>query len=166
MTRYLLAAVLSGLCASAALAQVKKIHVLIIDGQNNHNWRAMTPPMKADLERSGRFTVDVATTPAPKADRSAWDSFRPDFSKYDVVLSNYNGEPWPAAVQKALEDYVAAGGGLAIIHAANNAFPDWPAFNEMIGLGWRGPGFGGCVLRSRHQIFDRARRTGGFRVSA
>ncbi len=59
-----------------------------------------------------------------------------------MVLSNYNGEPWPAEVRKALEDYVAKGGGLAIIHAANNAFPDWPAFNEMIGLGWRGPGFG------------------------
>jgi uncharacterized protein len=128
--------------AGHALAEDKKIHVLIVDGQNNHNWRAMTPPMKADLERSGRFTVDVATTPAPKAARSAWDSFRPDFSKYDVVLSNYNGEPWPAAVQKALEDYVAGGGGLAIIHAANNAFPEWPAFNEMIGLGWRGPDFG------------------------
>src|SRR5271169_7105093 len=69
-----------------------KIRVLIVDGQNNHNWRAMTPPMKADLERSGRFTVDVTTTPGPKAPRSDWDAFRPDFSKYDVVLSNYNGE--------------------------------------------------------------------------
>ena len=40
----------------------EKVRVLIIDGQNNHNWRAMTPPMKAELERSGRFTVDVVTT--------------------------------------------------------------------------------------------------------
>ena len=78
------------------LAASGKVRVLIVDGQNNHNWRAMTPPMKADLERSGRFTVDVATTPRPKAPQSAWDAFRPDFSKYDVVLSNYNGEPWPA----------------------------------------------------------------------
>jgi hypothetical protein len=119
-----------------------KIRVLIVDGQNNHNWRAMTPPMKADLERSGRFTVDVLTSPPPTAGRSDWDTFRPDFSKYDVVLSNYNGEPWPAAVQKALEDFVAGGGGLAIIHAANNPFPYWPAFNQMIGLGWRGADFG------------------------
>jgi type 1 glutamine amidotransferase len=125
-----------------ALGAEEKVRVLIVDGQNNHNWRIMTPPMKADLERSGRFTVDVATTPGPKADRSAWDAFRPDFSKYDVVLSNYNGEPWPPEVRKALEDYVAKGGGLAIIHAANNAFPDWPAYNQMIGLGWRNPGFG------------------------
>ncbi len=128
--------------AGQAQATEEKVRVLIVDGQNNHNWRIMTPPMKADLERSGRFTVDVATTPAPKAQRSDWDAFRPDFSKYDVVLSNYNGESWPPEVRKALEDYVAKGGGLAIIHAANNAFPDWPAFNQMIGLGWRNPGYG------------------------
>ena len=83
--------------------------MLIVDGQNNHNWRIMTPPMKADLERSGRFTVDVATTPGPKSQRSAWDAFRPDFSKYDVVLSNYNGESWPPEVRKSLEEYVANG---------------------------------------------------------
>ena len=125
-----------------ALGAEDKVRVLIIDGQNNHNWRVMTPPMKADLERSGRFIVDVVTTPGPKSPRSAWDAFRPAFSKYDVVLSNYNGESWPADVRKSLEDYVAKGGGLAIIHAANNAFEAWPAYNEMIGLGWRGPGFG------------------------
>jgi type 1 glutamine amidotransferase len=144
-------AVVAGLLAGLALGlnhaekvvgAEEKIRVLIVDGQNNHNWRAMTPPLKADLERSGRFTVDVATTPGPKSSAASWDAFRPDFSKYDVVLSNYNGEPWPPEVRKALEEYVAKGGGLAIIHAANNAFEDWPAFNEMIGLGWRGPQFG------------------------
>jgi type 1 glutamine amidotransferase len=120
----------------------EKVRVLIIDGQNNHTWQNMTPPMKADLERSGRFDVTVATTPPAKSPKEAWDSFRPDFRKYDVVLSNYNGEPWPAEVQKALEDYVAGGGGLAIIHAANNAFADWPEYNKMIGLGWRDAKFG------------------------
>ena len=54
-------------CSEHALAADEKLRVLIIDGQNNHNWRAMTPPMKADLEQSGRFTVEVATTPGPKA---------------------------------------------------------------------------------------------------
>lgn len=131
-----------GLAQPGNTLAAEKLRVLIIDGQNNHNWRAMTPPMRADLERSGRFTVDVVTTPAPKASGGAWDAFRPDFSKYDVVLSNYNGEPWPKDVQNSLEEYVSKGGGLAIIHAANNAFPDWPAFNKMIGLGWRDAKFG------------------------
>src|SRR5579859_150853 len=40
-----------------------RIRVVIIDGQNNHNWQATTPVMKKELEESGRFTVDVATSP-------------------------------------------------------------------------------------------------------
>jgi type 1 glutamine amidotransferase len=133
---------LGGIHGSFASAAEAKLRVLIVDGQNNHNWRGMTPPIKADLESSGRFTVDVVTTPVAKSPKSAWDSFHPDFAKYDVVLSNYNGEPWPAPVQKALEAYVAGGGGLSIIHAANNAFPEWTEFNKMIGLGWRGASYG------------------------
>jgi type 1 glutamine amidotransferase len=119
-----------------------KIRVLIIDGQNNHNWKAMTPPMTADLIKSGRFTVETATTPEKKAAKDAWNTFHPDFSRYDVVLSNYNGEPWPDAVQKELEAFVAGGGGLVVIHAANNAFEGWPEWNKMIGLGWRRNSFG------------------------
>lgn len=146
-----------GLAQPSHAMAAEKVRVLIIDGQNNHNWRAMTPLMKAELERSGRFTVDVVTAPGPKAALDLWDAFRPEFSKYDVVLSNYNGEAWPEEVRKALEGYVSKGGGLVIIHAANNAFPDWPAFNEMIGLGWRDPQFGdrltvddtGNVVRTR-----------------
>jgi lipid-A-disaccharide synthase-like uncharacterized protein len=34
------------------------------------------------------------------------------------------------------------GGGLVIYHAANNAFPQWEAWNKMIGLGWRDNKFG------------------------
>ena len=131
-----------GIGRTGPCGRAEKVRVLIIDGQNNHNWRAMTPPMKAELERSGRFTVDVVTTPGPKASDDLWKTFRPEFSKYDVVLSNYNGEMWPEEVRKSLEEYVSNGGGLAIIHAANNAFEEWPAFNRMIGLGWRSARFG------------------------
>ena len=34
------------------------------------------------------------------------------------------------------------GGGLVIVHAANNAFEKWPEWNKMIGLGWRDNKFG------------------------
>jgi hypothetical protein len=51
---------------------------------------------------------------------------------------NYDGPTWPADLRSQFEQYVAAGGGLVIVHAADNAFPDWPAYNEMIGIGgWR-----------------------------
>ena len=129
----------------------KKLKLLIIDGQNNHNWRSTTPVLTGFLKASGRFTVDVATSP-PRVRKATkekqaeieaqWDKFRPEFAKYDVILSNYNGELWPKPVQKALEKYISAGGGLVIVHAANNAFPQWAEWNKMIGLGWRGNGFG------------------------
>ncbi len=122
-----------------------KLKLLIIDGQNNHNWAAMTPPMKATLEKTGRFTVDVATTPPAKQPKEAWDKFRPQFAKYDVVLSNYNGESWPDDVNASLAKFVRDGGGLVIIHAANNAFGGWPEWNQMIGLGWRDNKFGDRV---------------------
>ena len=89
--------IIAGLGGPASAAD--KLRLLIIDGQNNHNWKEMTPPMKRSLEATGRFTVDVATTPDKNAPKDAWDSFRPEFSKYDVVLSNYNGQRWPERVE-------------------------------------------------------------------
>ena len=32
-------------------------------------------------------------------------------------------------------EYMRNGGGFVVIHAADNAFPDWPEYNEIIGLG-------------------------------
>lgn len=68
-----------------------------------------------------------------------WRRWTPKFSAYDVLVSNYTGDEWPEQVRNELVDYVKGGGGLVIFHAANNAFPDWPEFNEMIALGgWGG----------------------------
>lgn len=114
----------------------EKLKLLIVDGQNNHNWKGTTPVMQKYLADSGRFTVDVATSPAAKQDMSG---FRPKFKDYDVVLLNYNGDEWSSEAKQDLVDYVHGGGGLAVIHAANNSFPKWPEYNRMIGLGgWGG----------------------------
>ncbi len=72
--------------------------------------------------------------------------------RYDVVVLNFNGGHtdkgvhWPRELEKSLEDYVNRGGGLVVYHAANNSFPNWPAYNRMIGLGWRDKGFGPSVI--------------------
>lgn len=118
--------------AAAGLLTAQPIRVLIIDGQNNHNWIATTPVLKRQLEETGLFRVDVATTPPKGSDMS---SFQPDFSGYGVIVSNYNGDPWPAAVNTAFEKFVRGGGGFVSYHAADNAFPDWPEFNQMIAIG-------------------------------
>src|SRR5437016_6091218 len=70
-----------------------KIAVLILDGICNwpHDWPKMTAWYKSQLEKSGRFTVDVATTPRWTAPQAEWDAWRPDFKKYGAVLSVYNG---------------------------------------------------------------------------
>ena len=67
--------------------------------------------------------------------------FNADFGSFDLVLLNVGNETprWRAATETAFEDYMKNGGGLMVVHAANNAWGDWPAFNEMIGLGgWGG----------------------------
>jgi type 1 glutamine amidotransferase len=120
------------ICGFVASGQEKSIKALIVDGQNNHkNWPDTTKMMKKYLEDTRKFTVDVATTAAKGKD----PNFRPDFKKYDLVISNYNGEPWPDDTNTAFDAFVKGGGGFACIHAADNAFGEWPAYNEMIGLG-------------------------------
>jgi type 1 glutamine amidotransferase len=70
-------------------------------------------------------------------------AFPPNLAEFDVVLSNYNGPPWPAEFQTALEDRLKSGKvGLVIVHAANNSFGGWAEYNRMIGMGWRDNKFG------------------------
>ncbi|WP_372935210.1 ThuA domain-containing protein [Seonamhaeicola sp.] len=138
-----------------------KIKVLIVDGQNNHNvWPKSTIMIKQYLEETGLFQVDIARTKylynskrfsdwlelagveegvegKPKTD----PDFCPKFSQYDVVISNfgYNAAPWPEKTQKKFEKYIRKGGGFVSVHAADNSFPEWQAYNQMIGIGgWGG----------------------------
>lgn len=130
-------------CASAPPeenAAEPRVKVLIVDGVSNHNWRLNTALIRGVLEPTGLFDIAVSTSP-PRADSPGWDSWRPDFSAYDVVIQTYNdidgGPPWPGAVQQDFEEYVRNGGGVFVYHSGNNAFPDWEAYNRIIGLGWR-----------------------------
>ena len=128
-----------GLLCGASLQGAEKIKVLLIDGQNNHNWKQTTPVLVEALESSGAFDVTVSTTPPNKAPKKAWAKWNPEFSAYDVVVSNYNGQPWPEKVRKNFEKFVRGGGGFVSVHAADNSFPEWKAYNEMIGVGgWYG----------------------------
>ena len=140
---FLLTAVLGlALAAAGPALGADKISLLIIDGQNGHNWKATTPPIKEMLEKTGRFAVEVVTSPPKDAPKEDWDKFRPDFSKYAVVLTNYAGQPWPDEVRAAFEKYVRDGGGLVVYHFAVASFPEWEAYNKMIGIGWRDNKFG------------------------
>jgi type 1 glutamine amidotransferase len=118
-----------------------KIDVLIIDGFSNHDWGQTTAVIKSILEGSDLFNVAISTSPSEPGD-PAWQSWKPEFENYDVVIQNSNNINnkeirWPGEIEKKLESYVVSGGGLYVFHSANNAFADWEQYNLMIGLGWR-----------------------------
>jgi type 1 glutamine amidotransferase len=125
--------------AMAAPLCAAPIRVMLLDGESGgpyHDWRATTPVLKKQLEETGLFQVEVVTAPVSRGDFSA---FHPDFKKYQVVVSNLDSAEWPPELMTAFEQFVREGGGLVTVHAADNAFPKWSAYNEMIGIGgWRG----------------------------
>jgi len=134
----------SGLAGSAA----EPLKALIIEGQNNHAvWPKTTRMMKRYLEETTLFTVDVVT----HAPQGADPDFKPAFADYDVVISNlgHGAADWPAETQAAFEDYVRGGGGFVAVHAADNSFPAWEAYNRMIGLG----GWGGRNEKSGPYVY-------------
>jgi type 1 glutamine amidotransferase len=138
----LLTAVLGQGVVPPAAAAEAKIKVLVIGGQNNHDCAKSTPFLEKVLNRSDRFQATVANAPGPKALPAAWDQWQPRFRDYGCVVLDYNGQPWPDRVQKDFIDYVRGGGGVVVIHAANNAFTGWQDFERMVGLLWRPREFG------------------------
>jgi type 1 glutamine amidotransferase len=124
----------------AAEAQ-SRIKVLVVEGFGNHDWRTTTRLVKSILEETGRFDVSVATAPA-KAEDPVYAAWKPSFQDYAVVIQTCNdltgeGTLWPESARVAFERYVSEGGGVFVLHSANNAFASWDAYNRIIGLGWR-----------------------------
>lgn len=110
----------------------KPYKTLIITGQNNHNWKASSPILKQILDETGLFSAEIMITPGKGGDMSA---FKPDFSKYRLVVLDYNGDSWTDKINSDFVRYVEKGGGVVVYHAANNAFPGFKEYNEIIGLG-------------------------------
>jgi type 1 glutamine amidotransferase len=141
--RWWLSACLAASVVLAALGAraAEPVPLLIVDGESGgpyHDWPRVTAVLERILGEVGLFKVSVATTPLPGGDFTA---FAPEFSAYAAVVLNYDApdERWPASLKSSLERYVENGGGLVAVHAADNAFPDWRAYNEMLGVGgWRG----------------------------
>jgi type 1 glutamine amidotransferase len=131
----------AALASQPQLRAAGPIQVMLLDGESGgpyHAWQLTTPVLKKELEETGLFHVDVATAPPRGGDFSA---FHPDFAKYQVIVMNYDApdDRWSDDLKTAFAAYIRGGGGLVTVHAADNAFAEWPEFNEMIGIGgWRG----------------------------
>jgi hypothetical protein len=126
---------------AAFTAAATPVRIMILDGESGgtyHAWQRISPALKLMLDETGLFQTDVVTAPPAGA---GFADFKPDFGAYRAVVFNYDApdDRWPAELKAAFEKYMTAGGGMISVHAADNAFPNWTAYNEMIGIGgWRG----------------------------
>jgi len=132
----LLMAGMACVAAPPALAEAGKLRVLILSGANNHNWQETTPAIKAALEETGRFSVDVEDKVADLKPQA--------LEPYAVILSNFNTfgkdpsvQVWDAAMRKAFIEHLGKGHGLVIVHAGSSMFYDWPEFQKLACGSWK-----------------------------
>lgn len=113
---------LAGLLYSAHLSGKEPVRMLILSGQNNHEWQKTTPALEKIYRESGSFSVSVTNRP---------DTLKlTDYKKYRVILSNWNNWPdtstrWDAAREDAFVRYVREGGGAIFYHAGGCSFYGW-----------------------------------------
>ncbi len=154
MVVVILAACAFGETTPATAPAPALLRVMIITGQNNHDWPHTTPALKKIFLDSGRFSVDVSLHPETFTAQT--------FAKYDVVVSNWNthgNEPykvtaWPEATKAAFLTFIRDGGGFVVVHAGSACFPDWVDFQKLIGGTW-GAGTGhGSIHKFTVHITD------------
>jgi type 1 glutamine amidotransferase len=111
------------------------VNVLIVTGQNNHDWEETTPQLQQILEKSKGFKVRVTKSPQ-KLTAAKLDGV-------DVILSNWNTygggvKQWPDAAKSAYVQFVNAGGGHVVVHAGSSSFYDWEAYHKISLATWKG----------------------------
>ncbi|MBI4580822.1 MAG: PmoA family protein, partial [Planctomycetes bacterium] len=124
------------IAGGGAVARGEAIRVVILSGQNVHDWKTTTPLLEKLYNDSKRFkVVDTVNEVAKVTDAT--------FSKCDVIVSNWTchpemtGGPWTAEGKKAFADAIGGGKGLVQFHAACTACNDWAEFQEISGLTWK-----------------------------
>jgi type 1 glutamine amidotransferase len=164
-----LAATLAAISTTSAAQPSRPIQVLIITGDNiaAHDWQGTTKMFQEILSSpSGKFHVDVTTTPAK-------DLTDEKLARYDVLLLNYKDTPqgsadtrWSDANKAAFLKAVKDGKGLVLHHFTSAAFTgknQWPEFEKAIAGGWRTQGYHGpkheftvSKTKVKHPISDGA----------
>ncbi len=120
------------LLAAACLPaqQPPRVPVLLVTGANNHDWVFTHAAIRDALAASERFDVTVTNEPARSL---ATD----DLAAYRAIVLDYNGPRWGDAAEQAFAAAVEHGAGVVVLHAADNAFPDWDWYARLVGLCWR-----------------------------
>jgi len=114
-----------------------KVQVLILTGQNVHDWRGTTPLLKQALETTGRFEVRILEEIRGIGPET--------LAPYDVLVVNYYNrgahDRWGDRANAAVEEFVRNGKGAVIYHLSLGAFDGWSEYEKMSGGNWR-PGNG------------------------
>jgi cytochrome c len=78
------------------------------------------------LSKSHGFELDISEDASRFAEGA--------LGSYDVVMfASTTGEVLDTGQQRALEDFIAAGGGFVGVHAASDTLYDWPWYGELVG---------------------------------
>jgi uncharacterized protein len=115
-----------------------KMQVLIVTGQNGHNWKGTTPILRKILEDTGNFEVRVAEEVRGAGPET--------FAPYDLIVLNYfeRGRAelkWGEKTNAAFLDAVRSGKGVVVYHFSTAAFDGWTDYEKISGGNWR-PGNG------------------------
>ncbi|NWK57380.1 ThuA domain-containing protein [Verrucomicrobiaceae bacterium N1E253] len=123
-----------GLCLGGA--QAEPIRVMLLSGQNNHDWKKTSPLLKNIFEKAGNVELSVTERPDLLVAE--------DFQNIDVIVSNWNTVPknskvkeWPAPLKKAYVEFVKNGGGHLCVHAGSSSFYDWKEYHEISLMTWK-----------------------------
>ena len=111
----------------------KPLRILILSGNNNHDWQNTTPLIRETLMRNLNCKIDITERPDTLHDSM--------LKSYDVLVSNWNAWPelnhlWNPAAKQALENFMMQGGGFVCVHAASATHYDWPPYLKIVGGRW------------------------------
>lgn len=119
----------------------KRFRALILTGHNHpaHDWSSVTAALIGVIEQDPFAIVHVTENPE--------DMATDKLKQYDLLVLNYCNWDRPGIsdeAKKGFNDYIAGGGGLAVIHFANGAFnatlpakdSEWADFRKTVRRVW------------------------------
>lgn len=151
----------TALLISMQLKAQQPVPILILSGQNNHDWQKTTPALEKIFNESGSFSVSVTNRP---------DTLKyQDYKKFRLVVSNWNSWPdtstrWDQTKEQAFTRFVKEGGGALFLHAGGSSFYGWQDYHSIaIGRWGKNTGHGSIgeaiisFSKTRHPITEGLR---------
>jgi type 1 glutamine amidotransferase len=111
-----------------SLQAQQSVPMLILSGQNNHDWQKTTPALEDLFTASGLFSVTVTNRP----DTLKYE----DYKRFALVVGNWNLWPdtstrWDQSKEKAFTRYISEGGGTLFLHAGGCSFYGWQDYHSI-----------------------------------